>query len=199
MRGHGEPTKFGGKDTIAMASRPSYRSNKDQPVELGTIDYINLTPDGKHGDYDRAIAVSLETGKPVFANFVEWSGWAGCKDAGAIFADPVIKRTAEELFVPCAFNTWDRDDHRRNRAMKEWGAGLATSWWGYLRIIDVSVKSDIQGSRGSTQRQQVDHRSLVVSGTRQITGRRQIQEVRNVMVEALEDLGQDIPEYLRQT
>ncbi|CAB9511938.1 expressed unknown protein [Seminavis robusta] len=47
---------------------------KTQAVELGTIDYINLTPDGKHGDFNAAVQASLETGKPIFANFVEWSG-----------------------------------------------------------------------------------------------------------------------------
>eukprot|EP00565_Helicotheca_tamesis_P005151 CAMPEP_0185728138 /NCGR_PEP_ID=MMETSP1171-20130828/3597_1 /TAXON_ID=374046 /ORGANISM="Helicotheca tamensis, Strain CCMP826" /LENGTH=57 /DNA_ID=CAMNT_0028396813 /DNA_START=200 /DNA_END=373 /DNA_ORIENTATION=- len=50
------------------------RSSQPQAVELGTIDYINLTADGKHGDYDAAVQASLDTGKPIFANFVEWSG-----------------------------------------------------------------------------------------------------------------------------
>lgn len=43
-------------------------------VELGTIRYVNLKDDGRHGDYQTAIDVASETGKPVFANFVEWSG-----------------------------------------------------------------------------------------------------------------------------
>ena len=152
-----------------------------QAVELGTIDYVNLTPDRKHGDYQTAVAQSLQTGKPIFANFVEWSGWRGCKDAGAIFAHPAVKRAAEELFVPCAFNTWDRDDPRRNQAMKQWSAGLASSWWGYLRIVEVNSEGQ----------------SLVVTGTKQITGRHQLKEVIQVLKEALEDLGMDIPDYLK--
>lgn len=43
-------------------------------VELGTIEYVNLTPDGKHGDFEPAISIARVTGKPIFANFVEWSG-----------------------------------------------------------------------------------------------------------------------------
>lgn len=43
-------------------------------VELGTIRYVNLTEDGSHGDYQTAIEIATETGKPIFANFVEWSG-----------------------------------------------------------------------------------------------------------------------------
>jgi len=39
----------------------------------------------------------------------------------------MVRQAAEECFVACAFNTWDRDDPARNRAMKEWGAGLAKS------------------------------------------------------------------------
>eukprot|EP00541_Cyclophora_tenuis_P007846 CAMPEP_0116552124 /NCGR_PEP_ID=MMETSP0397-20121206/6319_1 /TAXON_ID=216820 /ORGANISM="Cyclophora tenuis, Strain ECT3854" /LENGTH=70 /DNA_ID=CAMNT_0004077053 /DNA_START=84 /DNA_END=296 /DNA_ORIENTATION=- len=45
-----------------------------QAVELGTINYVNLTPDGRHGDFDTALQVAAQTGKPIFANFVEWSG-----------------------------------------------------------------------------------------------------------------------------
>ena len=148
-----------------------------QYVELGTIEYVNLTADGKHGDYDTAVREASETGRPIFANFVEWSGWQGCKDAGRIFADPVVKRAAEELFVPCAFNTWDRGNSKRNKPFRKWGAGLANSWWGYLRIVDPEG-------------------NLVLSGTRQITGYRQIEDVKQVMREALEDLGEDIPDYL---
>ena len=47
---------------------------ENQPIELGTINYVNLTSDGRHGDYERALQVARETGKPIFANFVEWSG-----------------------------------------------------------------------------------------------------------------------------
>lgn len=75
----------------------------NQAVELGTINYVNLTSDGRHGDMEKALHVARETGKPLFCNFVEWSGWSGCKDAGAIFADPCIKRAAEEYVTAAAW------------------------------------------------------------------------------------------------
>lgn len=43
-------------------------------VELGTIQYVNLTADGKHGDFQAAIDTAVQRKKPIFANFVEWSG-----------------------------------------------------------------------------------------------------------------------------
>jgi len=46
----------------------------NQAVELGTINYVNLTPDGRHGEFEKALEVARLTGKPIFANFVEWSG-----------------------------------------------------------------------------------------------------------------------------
>ena len=46
----------------------------NQAVELGTINYVNLTSDGRHGEFEKALQVARETGKPIFANFVEWSG-----------------------------------------------------------------------------------------------------------------------------
>lgn len=47
----------------------------------------------------------------------------------------------------------------------------------YLRIVD---------SGGST----------IIGGTKQITGRRQLEEVKLAMREALTDLGLDVPDYL---
>ena len=43
-------------------------------VELGTIQYLNLTADGKHGNFQAAIDIAAHKKKPIFANFVEWSG-----------------------------------------------------------------------------------------------------------------------------
>jgi hypothetical protein len=57
-----------------MTMTTSNANNPDQPVELGTIQYVNLTPDGRHGDMEVALQVASETGKPLFVNFVEWSG-----------------------------------------------------------------------------------------------------------------------------
>ena len=54
---------------------PPPASTHHQAVELGTIHYCNLlTPDQRHGDYDAALQAAKASGKPIFANFVEWSG-----------------------------------------------------------------------------------------------------------------------------
>ena len=51
------------------------RPKQQQPIELGTIQYCNITSDGRHGDYDAVLRVaSQNVHKPIFANFVEWSG-----------------------------------------------------------------------------------------------------------------------------
>mmetsp|Transcript_15274 Transcript_15274/g.42255 ORF Transcript_15274/g.42255 Transcript_15274/m.42255 type:complete len:80 (+) Transcript_15274:233-472(+) len=62
--------------TKAMQADPNRQWQPPPPeyVELGTIQYVNLTSDGKHGDYQTALDVAKETGKPIFCNFVEWSG-----------------------------------------------------------------------------------------------------------------------------
>ena len=67
------------EEAAAMASevpatRVDYKPPKPTYVELGTIDYVNLTKDGKHGEYQRTLDIAAQTGKPIFANFVEWSG-----------------------------------------------------------------------------------------------------------------------------
>jgi hypothetical protein len=61
---------------VALRSTNTSRSEqrRPQPIELGTIEYCNITPDGRHGDMDAALSLAAATGKPIFANFVEWSG-----------------------------------------------------------------------------------------------------------------------------
>lgn len=46
-------------------------ASRSQAVELGTIDYVNLSPNQKHGDMAIALEIAAETKKPIFANFVE--------------------------------------------------------------------------------------------------------------------------------
>ena len=51
------------------------RRPNQQPIELGTIQYCNITNDGQHGDYNTVLQVASQNiDKPIFANFVEWSG-----------------------------------------------------------------------------------------------------------------------------
>jgi hypothetical protein len=57
----------------SLTSTPS-RPQRNQPVELGTIHYVNLTADGRHGEIEQVLAAAAESGKPIFANFVEWTG-----------------------------------------------------------------------------------------------------------------------------
>mgnify|MGYP005861268889 CR=1 FL=1 len=47
---------------------------RNQAVELGTINYVNITSDGRHGDLNMALQAAQAADKPIFANFVEWSG-----------------------------------------------------------------------------------------------------------------------------
>lgn len=67
-----EPNVAGTESVVPMKNTNA--SNRNQPVELGTIEYCNITQDGRHGDYDTALTAAAKSGKPLFANFVEWSG-----------------------------------------------------------------------------------------------------------------------------
>ena len=68
------------------------RPKQQQPIELGTIQYCNITSDGRHGDYDAVLRVaSQNVHKPIFANFVEWSGWQ-VKYASTVPVVPVVQR-----------------------------------------------------------------------------------------------------------
>ena len=59
-------------ETTAVPSPLSPR--RDQSVELGTINYVNLSADQRHGDINVALQAARAADKPIFANFVEWSG-----------------------------------------------------------------------------------------------------------------------------
>lgn len=152
-----------------------HSSKQQQSIELGTIDYCNLTMDGRHGDFHQAIQVAAVSGKPMFVNFVEWSGCRGCQDAGrAIFANPDIQRVVEQYFVPCAFNTWDRHNPKYVKAFQQWSSGLEGSCWGYVRIVDPS-------------------KNQILSKTQQITGGHGLSDVKRCIREALEKLGVEVP------
>ena len=64
-----QPAANDNNDVSSISTMPSHCY-----VELGTIQYVNLTSDARHGDYQTAVDIAAETGKPIFANFVEWSG-----------------------------------------------------------------------------------------------------------------------------
>ena len=184
-----------GSSTAASTSQllkwqPMERNQQPPPLhgylEYGSIHYVNLhnphtpyvTHDGDVVAMNQIIDMAKSSGKPIFANFVQWPGWQGCQEGGRIFDDFIVKRAAEECFVPCVFNTWDRDDPKFNVPMKQWALGeMSHSWWGYLRIIDPSGR-------------------LVVSGTGQITSYGFLEQVKQVMRESLEDLGLEVPHYL---
>ena len=74
-------------------------SKSKNSVELGSIEYVNFTKDRNHGEYQIALDEAKRTGKPIFANFVEWPGWQGCRDAGKIFQDPAVVKAAEVSFL----------------------------------------------------------------------------------------------------
>lgn len=102
-------------------SRRKTRPGTQNPVEMGTISYKNLSEDGTHGVLEYALeAIDAAPSKPVFVNFVEWDGCSGSKEAGKIFADPNVKRAAEECFTPVVFNTWDRYEPKWNEAFRRW-------------------------------------------------------------------------------
>ena len=45
-----------------------------QAEELGTINYVNLTKNKRHGEFAPVVEAAKASNKPIFANFVEWSG-----------------------------------------------------------------------------------------------------------------------------
>lgn len=62
------------EDALSLVERHWRRPPTSLYAELGTIRYVNLTQDGKHGDYEIAVSIAKESGRPIFANFVEWPG-----------------------------------------------------------------------------------------------------------------------------
>mmetsp|Transcript_6494 Transcript_6494/g.8551 ORF Transcript_6494/g.8551 Transcript_6494/m.8551 type:complete len:81 (-) Transcript_6494:1216-1458(-) len=57
------------KQSIKMSN-----AGPSNPVELGSIEYVNLSTDKMHGDYQTAVDEATKSGKPIFANFAEWPG-----------------------------------------------------------------------------------------------------------------------------
>lgn len=80
------------------------RTPSGQPIEVGTVSWLR--------ELEEAMAISDETGRPVFALFQEVPGCAGCKQFGAeVLSNQVIVDAIEEAFVPLLIhnNTGGRD------------------------------------------------------------------------------------------
>ena len=61
-------------NSIIILSQQMSDTIKDNPVELGSICYVNLDQAKKHGDFQLAINEARKKGKLIFANFAEWPG-----------------------------------------------------------------------------------------------------------------------------
>lgn len=57
---------------VIAAPAAAAHVRRTNPVELGTIQYVNLN--GKHGDMQAALSAAKASGKPIFANFAEFPG-----------------------------------------------------------------------------------------------------------------------------
>lgn len=65
-------TETDGAPDACPIVKPVLAAPAKQHVELGSINYVNL--DGTHGDMEIALSEAKRTGKPIFANFVEFPG-----------------------------------------------------------------------------------------------------------------------------
>ena len=121
---------------------------------------------------DKALALSKESGKPVFILFQEVPGCSTCVNYGSsVLSQPLVVEAIETLFVPLAvFNNKGGEDAKVLKSFNEqpWNNPV-------IRIIDSS-------RTGITRRLAGDY---TIAGT---TG---------VMIEALENEKIPVPEYLK--
>eukprot|EP00581_Thalassiosira_minuscula_P008051 CAMPEP_0183702930 /NCGR_PEP_ID=MMETSP0737-20130205/869_1 /TAXON_ID=385413 /ORGANISM="Thalassiosira miniscula, Strain CCMP1093" /LENGTH=182 /DNA_ID=CAMNT_0025929617 /DNA_START=47 /DNA_END=595 /DNA_ORIENTATION=+ len=179
--------------TTAATNKTSSGS-PSQAVELGSINYVNLTPDGKHGDYGAAVRASLETGNPSSP-----TSWSGADDPGARTRDPSSPTRpsngpprSSSCPAPSTLGTETNPRETwpwNNGVLALRGADGDTSG-----VVTVDSGGDEQGGQQRDQMEEV--RSVVVAKTKQITGRHQKDEVKRVMIQALKKLGRDVPSYL---
>ncbi len=135
-----------------------------QPEELGDVEWIR--------DYDRAIATSDKTGKPILILFQEVPGCSTCRGYGNnVLSHPLIVEAIEELFVPLAIH--NNKSGKDKKILESFGE---PSWNNpVVRIIDTDRNALTPRINGK-----YDQKSLVKG-----------------MVEALENAKRPVPRYLQ--
>ncbi|MEO0454392.1 MAG: VPGUxxT family thioredoxin-like (seleno)protein, type 2 [Verrucomicrobiota bacterium] len=79
--------------SLALPFITSAVQSKTQPIEVGTVQW--------NRDHDAALALSAQTGKPVFALFQEVPGCSGCRQFGKeVLSNPELATVIENSFVP---------------------------------------------------------------------------------------------------
>ena len=108
------------------------KTGPNQPEELGAVTWLR--------DYDKALAQSEKSGKPVLILFQEVPGCSNCTTYGnSILSEPLMVEAIEDLFVPMAvFNNKGGKDAA---VLKRYGE---PSWNNpVVRIVDASGKDII--------------------------------------------------------
>lgn len=125
-------------DTMPAATEEP-ASDTGQPVELGNVKW------GR--DFDKALAESKTTGKPLMVLFDEVPGCSGCKGYGRVLlSQPLLVEAAETLFVPVFIRNNDRAansaDTKLLRRFKEQA-------WNYpvVRFMNADAKDIAPASR----------------------------------------------------
>ncbi len=90
-----------------------FQSVKDQPVELGQVDWIR--------NYDEATAKAKQQNKPMLVLFQEVPGCSTSSGYGKnVLSHPLIVEAIETLFVPVAiYNNHGGDDEKILKSFKE--------------------------------------------------------------------------------
>lgn len=132
-------------ETGQAATAKKTTGDTNQPVELGDVKW--------NRDFDKAVAESRTTGKPLMVLFDEVPGCGGCKTYGKVLlSHPVLVEVAETLFVPVFIRNNDRDrnspDTKLLRRFKE-------KAWNYpvVRFMDANGKDITPASRAWSVRQ----------------------------------------------
>lgn len=136
----------------------------DNPIEIGTVKW------GR--DLDKALALSWETGLPVFLLFQEVPGCSGCQDFGrTVLSHPQMVEVIENEFLPVlVYNNRGGEDRRLLKRFNE-------PAWNYqvVRFLDAQGRDIIP-------------RKDRVWTVRHLAAR---------MIEALQASGRPVPDDLR--
>lgn len=141
------------------------RALSKNPVEVGGVRWTR--------DFDAALEVSAESGKPLFVLFQEVPGCSGCQSFGrTVLSNPLLIEAIEDEFIPLLVYN-NRSDGRDAALLKRFGE-LA---WNYqvVRFLDAKGNDLIP-------------RKDRVWSTAGIAKR---------SIEALEKAGRSVPKYLR--
>ena len=120
----------------SAAAETAEKFARKKSLHLGTLRYVNYNSSTDTCSLNRVLDAARESGKPIFAHFVNAKSSGDSNVVSKIFSDTHLNRVVEECFIPAVFNIEKCHDSAHMKFIQKWFGGMVPrSDKDFLRIV----------------------------------------------------------------